>query len=111
MTALKEIERQIKRQNDQGYYVTMGSLDLSAALAGVKIDLLLRRFPTLGLLSDWLALLEAWLIGRAAFVEISTDRSLQHRYWNSTGFDSWPSTFQSIHYSGFGTQQRCSIHK
>ena len=76
VTALKEIQSQIARQIDQGYYVAMGSLDLSAAFDVVNINLLIRRLTTLGLPSDWMALLEAWLRDRAAFVEISTDRSM-----------------------------------
>jgi hypothetical protein len=54
----------------------MGSLDLKAAFDVVDIDLLMKRLLTLGLLSDWLDLLEAWLRDRAAFVEVSTDRSM-----------------------------------
>jgi hypothetical protein len=54
----------------------MGSLDLSAAFDVVNIDLLITRLTTLGLPSDWMSLLESWLRDRAAFVEVSVDRSL-----------------------------------
>jgi hypothetical protein len=36
----------------------------------------MKRLTTLGLPSDWLDLLEAWLKDRAAFVEVSADRSM-----------------------------------
>jgi hypothetical protein len=76
VTALKEIQSQIATKIDQGQYVAMGSLDLSAAFDVVNVDLLLTRLTTLGLPSDWMSLLESWLKDRAAFVEVSVDRSM-----------------------------------
>jgi hypothetical protein len=76
VTALKEIQSQIARKIDEGQYVAMGSLDLTAAFDVVDIDLLMKRLLTLGLPSDWLDLLGAWLRDRAAFVEVSADRSM-----------------------------------
>jgi hypothetical protein len=76
VTALKEIQSQIARKIDEGQYVAMGSLDLTAAFDVVNVDLLMKRLTTLGLPSDWLDLLEAWLKDRAAFVEVSIDRSM-----------------------------------
>jgi hypothetical protein len=76
VTALKEIQSQIATKIDQGQYVAMGSLDLSAAFDVVNIDLLIKRLTTLGLPSDWMSLLESWLRDRAAFVEVSVDRSM-----------------------------------
>jgi hypothetical protein len=54
----------------------MGSLDLSAAFDVVNIDLLIARLKILGLPTDWMSLLESWLRDRAAFVEVSVDRSM-----------------------------------
>jgi hypothetical protein len=76
VTALKEIQNQIATKIDQGQYVAMGSLDLSAAFDVVNIDLLITRLTTLGLPLDWMSLLESWLRDRAAFVEVSVDRSM-----------------------------------
>ncbi len=76
VTALKEIQSQIARKIDEGQYVAMCSLDLTAAFDLVDIDLLMKRLLTLGLPSDWLNLLGAWLRDRAAFVEVSEDRSM-----------------------------------
>ena len=42
----------------------------------IDIDLLMKRLLTLGLPSDWLDLLGAWLRDLAAFVEVSADRSM-----------------------------------
>jgi hypothetical protein len=76
VTALKEIQSQIARKIDEGQYVAMGSLDLTAAFDVVNVDLLMKRLIILGLPSDWLDLLGAWLRDRAAFVEVSADRSM-----------------------------------
>jgi hypothetical protein len=76
VTALKEIQSQIAMKIDEGYYVAMGSLDLTAAFDVVNTDLLLKRLEKLGLPQDWMELLEAWLRDRAAFVEVSADRSM-----------------------------------
>ena len=76
VTALKEIQSHIARKIDEGQYVAMGSLDLTAAFDMVDIDLLMKRLLTLGLPSDWLDLLGAWLRDLAAFVEVSADRSM-----------------------------------
>jgi len=76
VTALKQIQSQIARSIDQGDYVAMGSLDLSAAFDVVNVELLMKRLTTLGLPTDWLHLLESWLTDRAAFVEVSPDRSM-----------------------------------
>jgi len=76
VTALKEIQSQIARQIDEGHYVAMGSLDLTAAFDVVDINLLMKRIVTSGLPSDWTELLEAWLRDRAAFVEVSSHRSM-----------------------------------
>ena len=54
----------------------MGSLDLTAAFDVVNIDLLIKRLKNLGLPEDWMELLAAWLRDRAAFVEVSADRSI-----------------------------------
>ena len=79
VTALKEIQSQIATKIDQGYYVAMGSLDLSAAFDVVNVDLLIMRLKTFGLPADWIVLLEAWLRDRAAFVEVSVDRSMLYK--------------------------------
>ena len=76
VTALKDIQSQISRQIDEGNFVAMGSLDLSAAFDVVNIDLLMKRLVTLGLPMDWLELLDVWLRNRAAFVEVSMERSM-----------------------------------
>ena len=76
VTALKEIQSQIATKIDQGQYVAMGSLDLSAAFDVVNVDLLIKRLTTLGLPTDWVSLLDSWLRERAAFVEISVYRSM-----------------------------------
>jgi hypothetical protein len=76
VTALKEIQSQIATKIDEGYYIAMGSLDLTAAFDVVNINLLIRRLKNLGLPEDWMELLEAWLQNRAAFVEVSADRSM-----------------------------------
>ena len=76
MTALKEIQSQIARKIDEGHYLAMGSLDLSAAFDMVNIYLLMKRMITLGLPTDWIELLETWLRDRAAFVEVSGHRSM-----------------------------------
>ncbi len=59
VTALKQIQSQIARSIDQGDYVAMGSLDLSAAFDVVNVELLMKRLTTLGLPTDWLHLLES----------------------------------------------------
>jgi hypothetical protein len=74
VTALKEIQSQIKAKIYQGNFVAMGSLDLSAAFDLVNIDLLIARLTTLGLPSDWMDLIKAWLRDRSAFVEVSSGR-------------------------------------
>jgi hypothetical protein len=61
ITALKEIQSQIATKIDEGYYVTMGSLDLTAAFDVVNIDLLIKRLQNQGLPGDWMELLAAWL--------------------------------------------------
>jgi hypothetical protein len=61
VTALKEIQSQIATKIDEGYYVAMGSLDLTAAFNVVNINLLIQRLINLGLPEDWMELLEAWL--------------------------------------------------
>jgi hypothetical protein len=76
ITALKEIQSQIATKIDEGYYIAMGSLDLTAAFDVVNIDLLIQRLKNSGLPLDWMELLEAWLRDRAAFVEVSADRSI-----------------------------------
>jgi hypothetical protein len=76
VTALKEIQSQIARKIDEGHYVAMGSLDLSAAFDVVDINLLMKRMITLGLPTDWIELLETWLRDRAAFVEVLGHRSM-----------------------------------
>jgi hypothetical protein len=76
VTALKEIQSQIATKIDQGQYAAMGSLDLSAAFDVVNVDLLIARLSILGLPTDWMSLLESWLRDRAAFVEVSVDRSM-----------------------------------
>ena len=76
VTALKQMQSQIAKGMDQNEYVAVGSLDLSAAFDVVNVDLLLKRLTTLGLPADWLKLLESWLRDRAAFIEISQDRSM-----------------------------------
>ena len=67
VAVLKEIQSQIARKIDEGQFVAMGSLD---------VDLLMKRLIILGLPSDWLDLLEAWLRDQATFVEVSADRSM-----------------------------------
>ena len=76
ITALKAIQSQIANGIEGGLYVAMGSLDLSAAFDVVNTDLLMVRLATLGLPRDWLELLDVWLRERAAFVEISAERSM-----------------------------------
>jgi hypothetical protein len=76
VTALKEIQSQIAAKIDQGNFVAMGSLDLSAAFDVVNIDLLIARLTTLGLPTDWMDLIKAWLRDRSAFVEVSSGRSM-----------------------------------
>jgi len=76
VTALKEIQSQIAEKIDQGDFVAMGSLDLSAAFDVVNIDLLIARLTTLGLPTDWMDLINAWLRDRSAFVEVSSGRSM-----------------------------------
>ena len=76
ITALKEIQSQNATKIDEGHYVTMGSLDLTAAFDVVNIDLLIKRLKNLGLPEDWMELLAAWLRDRSAFVEVSVDRSI-----------------------------------
>ena len=76
MTALKEIQNQIARKIDEGHYMAMGSLDLSAAFVVVDINLLMKRMITLGLSTDWIELLETLLRDQAPFVEVSGHRSM-----------------------------------
>jgi hypothetical protein len=54
----------------------MGSLGLTAAFDVVNVDLQMKQLLILGLPSDWLDLLGAWLRDWAAFVEVSADRSM-----------------------------------
>jgi nicotinic acid phosphoribosyltransferase len=49
VTTLKEIQSQIATTIDQGYYVAMGSLDLSAAFNMVNVDLLIMKLKFFGL--------------------------------------------------------------
>ena len=53
VTTLKEIQSQIATTIDQGYYVAMGSLDLSAAFNMVNVDLLIMKLKFFGLPADW----------------------------------------------------------
>jgi hypothetical protein len=76
--ALKEIQSQIARRIDEGQYVAMGSLDLTAAFDVVDVDLLMKQLLTLGLPSEWLDQLEAWLRDCATFVEVSADCSMHY---------------------------------
>jgi hypothetical protein len=47
VAAIKEIQCQIATKIDQGQYVAMGSLNLSAAFDVVNVDLLITRLTTL----------------------------------------------------------------
>jgi hypothetical protein len=55
---------------DQQEYVAMASLDLSAAFDVVNVDLLLARLRKMGLPTDVINLLAAWLRGRQCYVEV-----------------------------------------
>jgi hypothetical protein len=55
---------------DQDQYVTVASLDLSAAFDVVNVDLLLIRLEKMGLPTDVISLLESWLKDRQCYVEV-----------------------------------------
>ena len=70
ITAARILQMEIAKAIDDDKYVAVASLDLSAALNMVNIDLLLMRLSIMGLPADILALLKSWLINRKAYVEV-----------------------------------------
>jgi hypothetical protein len=70
ITASVDIQSRVAALMDQQEYVAMASLDLSAAFDVVNVDLLLARLRKMGLPTDVINLLAAWLRGRQCYVEV-----------------------------------------
>jgi hypothetical protein len=66
-----DLQSIISRALDNDEYVLVSSLDLSAVLDIVNIDLLVRRLKIAGLPSDVIALIREWLSDRFFCVEIN----------------------------------------
>jgi len=75
ITAAPCLQRQIARGLDKNQYVTVASMDLSAAFDVVNIDLLLQRLSIAGLPQDVVGLLRSWLTEREAYVEVEGECS------------------------------------
>ena len=71
VTACQQLQSRISRSMDQGEYVAMGSLDLTAAFDVVNIELLIKRLRIKGLPEDFVCLVEEWLANRLAYVEVA----------------------------------------
>ena len=79
------------RALDDGKYVAMASLDLSAAFDVVNVPLLIKRMKILGLPDDVTCLVEIWLNERYFYVEVDGISSrlvltwfgiIQGSYWS-----------------------------
>ena len=68
----------IARALDEGKFVAMASLDLSAAFDVVDVKLLLKRLKNFGLPDDVIALIEIWLNERFFYVEIDNVTSTNY---------------------------------
>jgi hypothetical protein len=69
--AALELQATIAESLDRDLYVAVASLDLSAAFDVINIELLKDRLKKVGLPDDLLVLLDSWLTGRTAYVEVS----------------------------------------
>ena len=69
----------IARAMDEGDYVAVASLDMSAAFDVINVDLLIRRMEIIGLPKDLLDLLTSWLNDRWAYVEVEGNCSSYFR--------------------------------
>ncbi len=70
ITASVDIQSRVSALMDQQEYVAMTSIYLSAAFDIVNVDLLLVRLRKMGLPTDVIKLLAAWLKGRQCYVEV-----------------------------------------
>jgi len=68
---------------DNNYYMAVARLDLSSAFDVVNINLLLTHLATIGLPQDVVGLLQEWLVGRVAYVEV--ERSCSELYEVDSG--------------------------
>ena len=71
-----QIQSLIARALDDGDYVLMSSIDLSAAFDVVSINLLIERLRIIGLPGDIIALIKLWLENRSFYVEANGLNSL-----------------------------------
>jgi hypothetical protein len=75
ITAGLTLQSLIAKEMDMDCYVTMSSLDLSAAFDLVNLDLLMKRLKIMGIPDDLLQLLEVWLRQRSFYVEANGQNS------------------------------------
>ena len=66
-----QIQSLIARALDEGDYVLMASIDLSAAFDVVNINLLIDRLRIIGLPEDIVGLIKLWLENRKFYVEVN----------------------------------------
>ena len=66
-----QIQSLIARALDEGDYVLMSSIDLSAAFDVVNINLLIERLRIIGLPGDIVDLIKTWLENRSFYVEVN----------------------------------------
>ena len=71
----------IARGLDEGNYVAMASLDLSAAFDVVDVPLLIKRLTIMGLPDDLVELIRIWLTERYFYVEIDGVTSTTRVTW------------------------------
>ena len=70
------LQSMIARAINEGKYGLVSSLDLSSAFDVVNIDLLLKRLKIVGLPSDIIDLISAWLRKRSFFVSVDGENSI-----------------------------------
>jgi len=75
ITALLDLQHEVSTSLDAGKYHGVLSLDLSAAFDMVDTKLLIKRMEIAGLPNDVTSLVEDWLTGRTAYVEIGGECS------------------------------------
>ena len=79
VTACLDLHKEIVTHLDDHDYVSVISIDMSAAFDVVNRPLLIKRLTTMGFPNDLLVLIHEWLSSRIFFVEINSCRSVFYR--------------------------------
>ncbi len=97
ISAAHVLQHEISKAMDDNNYVAVASLDLSSAFDVVIIELLLTRLSKMGLPQDVMGLLQEWLVGRIAYMEVEGLCSEFFDVDSGTVQGSWASPLQLVH--------------